>query len=129
MIQFYPDNKMQPAMHLLFQPGRQPHLDMTFNDAMALLDILTDNGIKNTRYYGGEHFSSLTHGFHRQRTLQRHVAERQHKREYARPASRAQSGTRDHFNIGISLEGSTAEKHNRLTGSHNFAPAIKASNV
>ena len=32
----------------------------------------------------------------------------------------------DNFNIGISLEGSTAEKHNRLTGSNNFASPLKA---
>ena len=32
----------------------------------------------------------------------------------------------DHFNIGISLEGSTAEKHNRLTNSDNFECAIES---
>jgi radical SAM protein with 4Fe4S-binding SPASM domain len=32
----------------------------------------------------------------------------------------------DHFNIGISLEGSTTEKHNRLTGSDNFERAIES---
>ncbi len=30
------------------------------------------------------------------------------------------------FNIGVSLEGSTAEKHNRLTGSDNFASALQS---
>ena len=34
--------------------------------------------------------------------------------------------TKERFNIGVSIEGSTPEKHNRLTGSNNFASALES---
>ncbi|MDH4231790.1 MAG: radical SAM protein [Nitrospirota bacterium] len=126
-IQLYPTSRCNQRCSFCFNPESSRPADMAFEDALILLDILADNGIRAIDIMGGEPFlvpwitdfaeSALSKG------MSLNIST-----NGSRPAllQKLRGIPRDFFNIGISLEGSTAEKHNRMTGSHNFASAIES---
>jgi radical SAM protein with 4Fe4S-binding SPASM domain len=101
--------------------------DLPYDKALLLLDILTDFGIKEIDIMGGEPFllpwivDFIHAGLAKDMSLNISTnGSMPAELELLRGLSHEQ------FNIGISLEGSTAEKHNRLTGSKNFASAFES---
>ena len=126
-IQLYPTTRCNQRCSFCFNPEGGHPADMVFKDAMALLDILTDNGIKDIDIMGGEPFlipwltdfidSALSKGMSLNISTNGSM-----------PAllQQLRGFPLNYFNIGISLEGSTAERHNRITNSHNFASAIES---
>ena len=100
---------------------------MTFKDAMVLLDILTGNGVKVIDIMGGEPFLIPWLTDFINRGISGGISINVSTNGSMPGLLQDLKGMpRDHFNIGISLEGSAAEKHNRLTSSHNFTSAIES---
>ncbi|RPI38075.1 MAG: radical SAM protein, partial [Nitrospiraceae bacterium] len=126
-IQLYPTTRCNQRCSFCFNPESGRTDAMTFKNAILLLDILIDNGIKDIDIMGGEPFlipwitDFIGRGISRGISLNIST-------NGSMPAMlhELKGVPRDHFNIGISLEGSTAEKHNRLTGSHNFASSVES---
>ena len=124
-IQLYPTTRCNQRCSFCFNPVDGHPADMQFDNAIVLLDILTDNGIKYIDIMGGEPFLIPWLTDFIDRALSKGMS-LNISTNGSRPAllQRLRGIPLDHFNIGISLEGSTAERHNRMTGSHNFTSAI-----
>jgi radical SAM protein with 4Fe4S-binding SPASM domain len=98
---------------------------MTFDDALTLLDILSCHGIGEIDIMGGEpllldwmpDFVDIAIKSGRSVTLSTNGSTPDMMGRFA-------ALDPEKFNIGISLEGSTEEKHNRLTNSHHFYRAV-----
>lgn len=124
-IQLYPTTKCNQQCPFCFNPESGPSADLTFNNALALLDILTDNGINDIDIMGGEPFlipwitDFLERGLAKGMSLNIST-----NGSIPGLFERLRGISHERFNIGISLEGSTAGKHNRLTGSNNFATTL-----
>ena len=126
-IQLYPTTRCNQRCSFCFNPEISATTDLDFKNALKLLDILTENNIKGIDIMGGEPFLipwlfdfvsiSLSRGMSLNISTNGSM-----------PAllQRFTGISPDNFNIGISLEGSTAEKHNRITGSKNFAYAFES---
>lgn len=126
-IQLYPTMRCNQRCSFCFNPETSTTADLDFNKALILLDILDKNSIKCIDIMGGEPFLVPWLFDFVRIAISRGV-----------PLNVSTNGSRpdllqqfieispDNFNIGISLEGSTAEKHNRLTVSNNFASAFES---
>jgi len=126
-IQLYPTTRCNQRCTFCFNPESGPTPDLTFKNALLLLDILAENRINGIDIMGGEPFlipwisdfveAGLSRGMSLNISTNGSMPGVFH---------RFRGISHDRFNIGISLEGSTAEKHNRLTGSDNFERAIES---
>ena len=128
-IQLYPTTRCNQRCSFCFNPEIRPIPDLTFKNALLLLDILTENRIRDIDIMGGEPFlipwiaDFVERGISKGMSLNISTNGSMPGRlEHLGGISPA------HFNIGISLEGSTAEKHNRMTGSNNFSSALESIN-
>jgi len=98
---------------------------MTFDDALTLLDILSCHGIEEIDVMGGEpllldwmpDFVDIAIKSGRSVNLSTNGSTPDIIGRFA-------ALDPEKFNIGISLEGSTDEKHNRMTNSHHFYRAV-----
>jgi radical SAM protein with 4Fe4S-binding SPASM domain len=126
-VQLYPTTRCNQRCSFCFNAEGSRTVDLTFNRALALLDILAENRINDIDIMGGEPFlltwmpdfieAGLFKGFSINISTNGSM-----------PGllQRLRGTSQERFNIGVSLEGSTAEKHNRLTGSSNFVPALNS---
>lgn len=126
-VQLYPTTRCNQRCSFCFNAEISRTADLTFKDALALLEILAENGVWHIDIMGGEPFllpwmadfieAALSKGFSLNIST-----------NGSRPdlLQRLKGPSQARFNIGVSLEGSTPEKHNRLTGSNNFAPAFES---
>jgi len=126
-IQLYPTTRCNQRCSFCFNPEISTTTDLDFNNALILLDILTENSIYGIDIMGGEPFL-LPWLFDFVRIAISRGISLNISTNGSMPAllRRFMGISPENFNIGISLEGSTAEKHNRLTGSNNFASAIES---
>lgn len=126
-IQLYPTTKCNQRCSFCFNPESRPATDLTYNNALLLLDILADNGINDIDIMGGEPFLLPWIADFIETGLAKGVS-LNISSNGSMPAMLERLGgiPRDRFNIGISLEGSAPEKHNHLTGSNNFAAALES---
>ncbi len=94
---------------------------MTFDNALTLLDILSCHGIGEIDIMGGEpllldwmaDFVDISIKSGRSVNLSTNGSTPDVIERFAPLGP-------EHFNIGVSLEGSTEQKHNRMTNSHHF---------
>lgn len=126
-IQLYPTTRCNQSCYFCFNPETGAATDLDFSKALILLDILNENRIKGIDVMGGEPFL-LPWLFKFVRTAISKGLSLNLSTNGSRPDLLQQyiGISPDKFNIGISLEGSTAGKHNRLTVSNNFGPALKS---
>jgi radical SAM protein with 4Fe4S-binding SPASM domain len=126
-IQLYPTTRCNQRCSFCFNPENSSTNDLDFNKALILLDILDANSIKGIDIMGGEPFLlpwlfdfvkiAISRG------MSLNISTNGSKPDLLQQFIEISP---DDFNIGISLEGSTAKKHNRLTGSNNFASALES---
>lgn len=125
-IQLYPTTRCN--QHCAFCFNRQEGVlpDLTFKNALLLLDILSGNGINCIDIMGGEPFllpwmaAFIREGLSRGMSLNIST-----NGSMPDNLSGLNGIPPDQFNIGVSLEGSTEKKHHDLTGSGNFSPAME----
>lgn len=126
-IQLYPTTKCNQRCSFCFNPKNRPPTDLSFQNALVLLDILANNDVTAIDIMGGEPClvpwiadfvdKGLTYGMSLNISTNGSMPDM---------IERFKGMPIDRFNIGISLEGSAAAKHDRLTGSNNFTAAIKS---
>jgi radical SAM protein with 4Fe4S-binding SPASM domain len=126
-IQLYPTTLCNQRCSFCFNSETGSAADLAFDNALALLDILAENGVRHIDIMGGEPFllpwmpdfikTGLSRGFSLNISTNGSM-----------PGllQRLRGTSQGRFNIGVSLEGSTPEKHNRFTGAHNFASALES---
>lgn len=126
-IQLYPTTRCNQRCSFCFNPENSHTPDLSFKNALLLLDILIENGIRNIDIMGGEPFlipwitDFVKTGISKGMSLNIST-----NGSLPGMIDRFRGTSHKRFNIGISLEGSTAEKHNRMTGSNNFRYAMKS---
>ena len=126
-IQLYPTTRCNQRCSFCFNPETSTATDLDFNNALMLLDILDKNSIKCIDIMGGEPFLIPWLFDFLRIAISRGVSLNISTNGSMPDLLQRVSGiSPDNFNIGISLEGSTAEKHNRLTNSNNFAAAFES---
>jgi radical SAM protein with 4Fe4S-binding SPASM domain len=126
-IQLYPTTRCNQRCSFCFNAETGSAADLTFNNALALLEIFAGNGVRHIDIMGGEPFllpwmpdfikTGLSKGFSLNISTNGSM-----------PGllQRLPGTSQGCFNIGVSLEGSTPEKHNRFTGADNFASALES---
>ncbi len=124
-IQLYPTYRCNQRCEFCFNSPRADIADMTFDDALTLLDILSCHGVEEIDIMGGEpllldwmpDFVNIALKSGRLVNLSTNGSTPDIMEKFA-------GLDPERFNIGISLEGSTEEKHNRITNSHHFYRAV-----
>lgn len=124
-IQLYPTLRCSQRCRFCFNSPDTYASDMSFDNALTLLDILLCNGIGEIDIMGGEpllldwmpDFVDFAIKSGRSVNLSTNGSMVDMIEKFAAP---------DHekFNIGISLEGSSEAIHNRMTNSHHFYRAL-----
>jgi radical SAM protein with 4Fe4S-binding SPASM domain len=124
-IQFYPTLRCNQRCGFCFNPPSDYASDMSFENALTLLDVLLCNGIGEIDIMGGEPFLldwmpdfldiAIKSGRSVNLSTNGSTVDAIEKLSAMDPAK---------FNIGISLEGSTEAIHNRITNSHHFYRAL-----
>ncbi len=120
-IQFHPTLRCNQRCRFCFNPPRNNISDMSFDDALTLLEILLRNGIREIDIIGGEPLilewmPEFVHIAIKGGTSV-NISTNGFSVEMIRKFNDLDP---DKFNIGISLEASTEVIHNRLTNSFNF---------
>src|SRR5574340_436473 len=126
-IQLYPTTRCNQRCSFCFNSEGSAATDLDVDNALKLLDILFVNSIRGIDIMGGEPFlvpwlfdfvrTALSRG------LYLNISTNGSRPDLLQNCKGISS---DKFNIGISLEGSNAEKHNRLTASANFVYALES---
>lgn len=124
-IQFYPTTLCNQRCSFCFNRKSSAGQSVSFRSALSLLDILTEKRIRDLDIMGGEPFllpwmadlvrTALAQGISVNISTNGSMPE---------IVDRFRGLDHEHFNIGISLEGSTAEAHNTLIGSDHFRNAL-----
>jgi radical SAM protein with 4Fe4S-binding SPASM domain len=126
-IQLYPTVRCNQQCSFCFNTDSPYTSDLSFESALKLLDILSANNVMELDIMGGEPFLlPWMPDFIRTSTdkgISANIST-----NGSCPSTIAGLGGADasKLNIGVSLEGSTKEKHNRLTGSGNFDLALES---
>ena len=124
-IQLYPTYGCNQRCKFCFNTPQTYTSDMTFDNALTLLDILSCHGIGEIDIMGGEpllldwmpDFVDIAIKSGRSVNLSTNGSTPDVMERFA-------ALDPEKFNIGVSLEGSTEEKHNRQTNSHHFYRAV-----
>ncbi len=113
----------RPEPFLANTAGAMP--DLSFAGSLRLLEILEDQGIREIDVMGGE--PMLLHWIPDfVKTAAGRGMEINISTNGSRPEtiSRFKDSDREKITIGVSLEGSSEERHNRITGSSHFSLAV-----
>jgi len=124
-VQLYPTMRCNQRCSFCFNDATSTDRDLTPQEALSLLDILCDLGIHDLDIMGGEPFllpwmPSFIHAAIKEDimvNISTNGSLPDVLEEFAGQSP-------DKINIGVSLEGSSADTHNRLTGSESFEKAI-----
>jgi radical SAM protein with 4Fe4S-binding SPASM domain len=124
-IQFYPTLRCNQKCGFCFNLPPTYASDMSFDNALALLDILLCNGIGEIDIMGGEpllldwmpDFVDIAIKSGRSVNLSTNGST-------VEVIEKLSDLDPEKFNIGISLEGSSKATHNRMTNSHHFYRAL-----
>jgi radical SAM protein with 4Fe4S-binding SPASM domain len=126
-IQLYPTTRCNQGCSFCFNTSSEKVSDMTHEAALRLLDILSERGIADLDIIGGEPFL-----LEWMPDFMATAARRGMKVNISTNGSRPEIMRRlagmnpERVNVGVSLEGSTAEAHNALTRSRHFDLALKS---
>jgi len=124
-IQLYPTVRCNQRCSFCFNDGSSAVRDLPPQDALNLLDILCDVGIRELDIMGGEPFllpwmPSFLHAAIREDILVNIST----NGSFPDVLEKFRGVRAERIAIGVSLEGSSPETHNRLTCSHNFDKAV-----
>ena len=126
-VQLYPTTRCNQRCSFCFNPESSRTADLTFKNALVLLNILAENRINDIDIMGGEPFLLPWMPDFIGAGLSKGISLNISTNGSMPGLLQSFRGTpQEHFNIGVSLEGSTPEKHNRLTGADNFASAFES---
>jgi radical SAM protein with 4Fe4S-binding SPASM domain len=126
-IQLYPTTRCNQECSFCFNTSSEQVGDMTCEAALRLLDILFEHGIADLDIMGGEPFllewmpdfmATAT-----RRGMKVNISTNGSRPEILR---RLAGMNPVRVNVGVSLEGPTAEAHNVLTRSRHFGLALKS---
>jgi radical SAM protein with 4Fe4S-binding SPASM domain len=126
-IQLYPTTRCNQGCSFCFNAASEEASDMTCEAALRLLEILSEHGIADLDIMGGEPFllewmpdfiSTAA-----QRGIKVNISTNGSRPEIMR---RLAGMNPVGVNVGVSLNGSTAEAHNVLTHSRHFGLALKS---
>ncbi len=124
-VQLYPTMRCNQRCSFCFNDDASPVRDLSPQDALNLFDILCRLGIRDLDIMGGEPFllpwmPSFLHA-----AIREHIKVNISTNGSLPHVLEEFSGlTPEKITIGVSLEGSNPETHNRLTRSHNFEKAM-----
>lgn len=126
-VQLYPTNRCNQSCAFCFNDRTSPVRDLSPQDALNLLDILCNLGIRDLDIMGGEPFllpwmPSFLHAAMKEDILVNISTNGSTPDVFGE----FRGVSPEKINIGISLEGSTADAHNRLTHSDNYDKAISS---
>jgi radical SAM protein with 4Fe4S-binding SPASM domain len=126
-IQLYPTTRCNQRCYFCFNPDNKSFPDLSFDNSLKLLDVLFRLGIGEIDIMGGEPLLlpwmpdfvkfAARNGMTVNISTNGSAVEVVKKFDETFP---------DHVQIGISLEGSTEERHNLITNSSNFRRAVKS---
>ncbi len=125
-IQLYPTSRCNQQCRFCFNAPSERACDMTYAAALRLLEILSDKGISDLDIMGGEPFlldwmpDLLESAAKRGITVNIST-------NGSRPGVMRRLAGMDPsvLNVGVSIEGSTADAHNALTGCRHFDSALQ----
>ena len=124
-IQFYPTVRCNQRCSFCFNDGSSAVRDLPPQEALNLLDILCDLGIRELDIMGGEPFllpwmPSFLHAAIKENVLVNIST----NGSFPDILEKFRGVRPERISIGVSLEGSSPETHNRLTSSHNFEKTV-----
>lgn len=124
-IQLYPTLRCNQRCSFCFNDGASTVRDLAPQEAMNLLDILCDLGIRDLDIMGGEPFllpwmPSFLHASIKENIMVNVST----NGSFPHILEEFRGLGPDRITIGVSLEGSTPENHNGLTNSDNYEKAI-----
>jgi radical SAM protein with 4Fe4S-binding SPASM domain len=126
-VQLYPTTRCNQGCSFCFNAPCEQTADMPHESALRLLDILSGQGIGDLDIMGGEPFLiEWIPDFiatAARRGVRVNISTNGSRPEIMRRLAGMTPAT---INVGVSLEGSTAEAHNVLTRSHHFSLAMKS---
>ncbi len=125
-IQFYPTFRCNQDCLFCFNDASQKS-EMSVDNALRLLSILTENGIEELDIMGGEPLLlDWVPDFVRTAVRQGVSVNLSTNGSIPDMIRRFRGIDGEKVSIGISLEGSTEDKHNRLTRAANFSAVMKS---
>ncbi len=125
-VQFYPTFRCNQNCFFCFNDSSQKS-EMSIDNALRLLSILTENGIQELDVMGGEPLLLDWMPDFVKGALDKGIAVNL-STNGSRPDTIRMLGRLrcERLTIGVSLEGSTEDKHNRLTRAANFSEVMKS---
>lgn len=126
-IQLYPTLRCNQRCSFCFNDTGSQGADMAREDAATLLDIMTSHGIGELDIMGGEPFLLDWMPDLLYKAVDRGIAVNISTNGSLLPALKNLDGINPELlTIGLSLEGSSRDRHDRLTGARNFEIAEKS---
>lgn len=120
-IQLYPTARCNQDCSFCFNSKTSVNNDLSYTNALKLLGILNDNGIKEIDIMGGEPLLLLWMPDFVDAAINKNISINISSNGSIPGMFKFFRGINPlKFKIGISLEGSTEEKHNTLTNSNHF---------
>jgi len=124
-IQLYPTTRCNQRCSFCFNDGSSALRDLPLQEALNLLDILSEAGTRDLDIMGGEPFllpwmPSFLHAAIRDNIMVNIST----NGSFPDVLDEFRGIRPERINIGVSLEGINPETHNRLTNSDNFEKAI-----
>ena len=126
-LQIYPTYHCNQNCTFCFNSHARPLKDMLFDRALRLIDSMIQHGTRELDIMGGEPFLlGWMPDFIRKATAKDIMLNISTNGSCYEPLKRLAQIDPERLNVGVSLEGSTAEKHNRLTRSQNYEKAVRS---
>jgi radical SAM protein with 4Fe4S-binding SPASM domain len=126
-IQMYPTTRCNQKCCFCFNTSSEKACDMTYGKSLEFLDILVRHGITDLDIMGGEPFLlDWMPDFVATAALREMTVNISTNGSIPEVLYQLQGIDPTKIAVGVSLEGSTAEAHNRLTRSAHFNLAVKS---
>lgn len=125
-IQLYPTTRCNQKCSFCFNKKNGSNINLSYGNALQLLSILSDFGIKAIDIMGGEPFLlQWMPDFIETALNKTFMVNISTNGSITNMMQRFKGIDHQKFNIGVSLEGSNENNHNRLTNSSNFNKAVE----
>lgn len=126
-IQLYPTTRCNQDCAFCFNASAEDLKDLTYENALGLLDIMLNLGIADLDIMGGEPFLlPWMPSFLRAAIKEGIMVNISTNGSFPEVMKGFMGISPGKINIGISLEGSSAQAHNRLTNAANFEKALSS---
>ncbi|MBI5634220.1 MAG: radical SAM protein [Nitrospirae bacterium] len=126
-IQLYPTTRCNQDCAFCFNASSESLRDLTHENALNLLDIMLKLGIPDLDIMGGEPFLlPWMPSFLHTATKEGIMVNISTNGSFPAVMEKFRGLSPAQINIGISLEGSAAQAHNRITNADNFAKALSS---